>query len=211
MIKEKNELGVAEREKLTEDFWDEMGNYSPDWDKIIKMNRPTGNYAPAEIQKMTVEPFCNALKHLREKRQLTLKEMGERLSYTKQYISRIEHCAIKNIPINKLELISGCFSVSIAYLIGIIDDDSCEPDLAQYYFWEHPDCKYLPIKDEVIHKPLIYPIEFCGKPLENLIKELEQKIGNDYELALALNTILDLKNLKRKKLITIIKNLSQIL
>lgn len=215
MINQECTLSPEQREDMINSFRDEMRSYVPNWSAIIEANEPRDKYFSQETQKTPVESFCDAIKSIRKKMNLTQEQMGERLSCSRQNINKIEHKIPKTIPVDKLESISECFSVSVAYLLGLIDDDSIEPDITEYYFWEHPNSEYLAIKDEVVNKPLIYPLETFGVPKEVLIKRLTEnlknKLENKYDVIVALNTILELPNAKKRtRALSIIENLSKI-
>lgn len=190
---------MTEKEKkdLIDEFKTVMEDYTPDWNTIINTNHSNGKYDDETVYLKRIEHFCDAIKMLRVRDKLTLEQMGERLSYTKQYVNKIEKHKIKKIPIDKLQLISYNFSISVAYLLNLTDDLDYNVCDEQYYFWEHPDSKYNEIKDEVIKKPLIYPMITHDNAIQKLINKLNEKLKNDYELALALDKILNAKSIKK--------------
>ena len=188
-----------ERDILINAFENEMRHYFPNWNAIIEAN----NIAP--------ETFGQRLRKLRESRGLTQVEMGERLSCGKQNISKIENGKNKNIPVKKLDDLSDLFSVSVAYLLGLDDDDSLYFDKSQYYFWEYPDNKYEFVKKDVLNKPLIYPMETWGNSLENMLKTVIEGLRTDYDLTQFLHLFFTAKKTKQKKIRNIVIAIKKIL
>lgn len=189
----------SERDILINAFENEMMHYFPNWNAIIEAN----NIAP--------EIFGQRLRKLRESRGLTQVEMGERLSCGKQNISKIENGKNQNIPVKKLDDLSDLFSVSIAYLLGLNDDDSLQFDKRQYYFWEYPDNKYEFVKEDVLKKPLTFPMETWGNPLENMLKTVIEGLRTDYDLTQFLYLVFTAKKTKQKKIRDIVIAIKKIL
>lgn len=196
----------SEKELLKERFYREMQYYCPNWKRIVHTNQSgrDGDYGKK------LQDFCEAMKSIRETRGLSMQKMGERISYSRQFICEIEKKGIKKLPIHKLGLIANTFSVSVAYLIGLVEDDYCEPNITQYYFWEYPNSQYEIIKEEVIEGSLIHPMQTWGSPIDTILGEISQMLKNDYELALSIQEILKREGRKRGEIVSIIKSLAKI-
>ena len=180
-------------ELLIEEFKDEMIRYDPNWNVIV------------DLYNVSTEKFGERLKELRKSRGFTQEYVGEKLSYTKQSINKIEKGKNKKIPVDKLNFIS------VAYLIGLIDDDSVHIDKSEYYFWEHPNNKYVEVRDHVVQKRLTYPMATWGSPTERMLDAVTDELKNDYELLTALYNIFKTEKAKRKQIRGIIKAVEKIL
>ena len=189
----------SEKDTLINSFEKKMISYFPNWNTIIDANN------------VTTKTFGQRLKRLRKSRGLNQVEMGERLSYKKQNISKIENGKNKQIPVDKLDFISDIFSVSIAYLLGLEDDDGVHFDKRHYYFWENPNSEYGLVKEDILNKPLIYPMETWGSPKEEMINIVIEELKTDYDLLDSLYRIFTIEKTKRKNFIDIIKALKNIL
>ncbi|MBE6805643.1 MAG: helix-turn-helix transcriptional regulator [Ruminococcaceae bacterium] len=187
------------KELLIEEFKDEMIRYDPNWNVI------------ADLYNVSTEKFGERLKSLRKSRGFTQEYVGEKLSYTKQSINKIEKGKNKKIPVDKLNFISNLFSISVAYLLGLIDDDSVHIDKSEYYFWEHPNNKYVEVRDQVVQKRLTYPMATWGSPTERMLDAVTDELKNDYELLTALYNIFKTEKTKRKQIRGIIKAVEKIL
>lgn len=186
-------------ELLIEEFKDEMIRYDPNWNVIV------------DLYNVSTEKFGERLKELRKSRGFTQEYVGEKLSYTKQSINKIEKGKNKKIPVDKLNFISNLFSISVAYLLGLIDDDSVHIDKSEYYFWEHPNNKYVEVRDHVVQKRLTYPMATWGSPTERMLDAVTDELKNDYELLTALYNIFKTEKAKRKQIRGIIKAVEKIL
>lgn len=186
-------------EPLIEEFKDEMIRYDPNWNVIV------------DLYNVSTEKFGERLKELRKSRGFTQEYVGEKLSYTKQSINKIEKGKNKKIPVDKLNFISNLFSISVAYLLGLIDDDSVHIDKSEYYFWEHPNNKYVEVRDQVVQKRLTYPMATWGSPTERMLDAVTDELKNDYELLTALYNIFKTEKTKRKQIRGIIKAVEKIL
>ena len=191
---------MTEKENLIKEFENEMNTYEPNWKNIVDRN--------ADI--ITVDVFAERMQKIRMDRNLTYAQMAQRLSYSRQAVFKIEKKQIKKIPVDRLEIISYCFSVSIAYLLGITNEETRTFDKTEYYFYEYPNNRYLEVKDKVIRNRMIYAMETWGPSIEQLNDRIIKKLKGDYELLTALDLILDESN-KRDYLVSIIKNLGKIL
>lgn len=188
-----------EKDILISEFENEMIDYFPNWNIIIEKNN------------VTTKTFGQRLKKLRESRGLTQKEIGDQLSYKKQNISKIEKGKNKKIPVNKLDFISDQLSVSVAYLLGLEEDDSLHYDKRHYYFLQCPNKKYEPVKKDVFLKPLVYPMETWGIPMDNMMNTVIEGLKTDYELIAFLYFIFTAKKEKQKKIRDIINAIKKIL
>ena len=186
-------------ELLIEEFNDEMIRYEPNWNAIV------------DLYDVSTEKFGERLKTLRKSRGFTQEYVGEKLSYTKQSINKIEKGKNKKIPVDKLDFISNLFSVSEAYLLGLIDDDDVHIDKSEYYFWEHPNNKYVEVRDQVVQKRLTYPMATWGSPTERMLDAVTNELKSDYELLTALYNIFKTEKAKRKQIRGIIKAVEKIL
>ena len=182
---------MTDKEELKNQFLTEIEWYQPDWKKIAKRY---------ETDPKAVEHFCKALKGIKESRGVSLRDMGEKLSYSGEYVSKIIKGKIKKIPLDKLDIIFDCYGVSPAYMIGLINEEEKIPDETEAYFWEYPDSEYLPVKDEVVHKAYINPMISHGAPINHIANEVFPKLLKEYDLMLSLQRILR-SNSKNKKLI----------
>lgn len=63
------------------------------------------------------------IKALREKKGITLEELGEKLGVAKQTVGKYESGLITNIPSDKIEIMAEIFEVSPAYIMGWKDKD----------------------------------------------------------------------------------------
>lgn len=199
-----------ERKQLILNFKQEIQSYTPDWKKIIHTNQSMEKISIEEILDRKVIIFRKRMCALRKSRGLTQAQMAERLSCSKQYVSKIEK-SIKNIPIKILEDIHKCFAVPIAYLLGLIDDDICEPDIAEYYFWENPHSKYNIVKSDVINERLLHPMEFFGAPQKTLEEKVFEEIKKHYDLLMLFDDIMNCSKEKKEKMIQIMKFLNKTL
>ena len=186
-------------ELLIEEFKDEMIRYDPNWNVIV------------DLYNVSTEKFGERLKELRKSRGFTQEYVGEKLSYTKQSINKIEKGKNKKIPVDKLNFISNLFSISVEYLLVLIDDDSVHIDKSEYYFWEHPNNKYVEVRDHVVQKRLTYPMATWGSPTERMLDAVTDELKNDYELLTALYNIFKTEKAKRKQIRGIIKAVEKIL
>lgn len=203
---------VINEEVLLNKFFDEIKYYAPNYEKIVYANQYGEKLSENEIYERKLESFCTNMRLLRKNRRISAETMGERLSCTKQNISKIENKKIKKIPINNLEFIHSRLDVSIAFLLGLTPDDGSEPSLTEYYFWEHPESEFVKIRHRIgQEKPLSYAMDYFGKPSKKIIESLIPKLEKDYELLSALDDILSAQPEVRKANIEIIKNLSKIL
>jgi transcriptional regulator with XRE-family HTH domain len=58
------------------------------------------------------------IKHLRQKYNFTLEEVGKKISVSKQTLYKYENGIITNIPSDKIEMLSVIFHVSPSYIMG---------------------------------------------------------------------------------------------
>lgn len=217
----KQELTGAEREKMLYEFWDTMQKYRPNWQNLINNRIALDKYKPKgtkpeekEAYKMC-KAFSERMKKIRFASGLTMEEMGERIEYSRQYISKIEKNEINSIPIKKLDLISYLFSTSVAYLLGLIDDSETDGystevvSKEEYYFFEYPEEHYFdPIKDGVIPPRRGFsPMMTFGPSVDEIKKDICDKMGDDYELMFALREILSSSRGRRDKAIKLIKDI----
>lgn len=186
-------------EELKKEFNNMIRIYKPNWQRIIDVNN------------ISTKIFGSKLRELRRSRDLSGAELGERLSCSKQNISKIENGENKRIPIEKFELIESLFPIPIAYLLGLTDDDDRTIDRTEYYFWENPDSKFNAIKNEVINGGLLIPFETWGFSKERIMEEVIELLQNDYELANAIHTFFIPENGKSRYIREVIINLKNIL
>ena len=208
----KNNLSESEKRSLINKFREEVAGYIPDYGKIATTNQFPDKYSDSDMDEKKRDDFSKAMKSIRKFVGLTQSEMGERLDCSKQKISKIEKNDFIIIPDGgALERIAELFSVSVAYLLGLVDDSACEPSKEEYYFWEHPGCIYESIKEDVISERLINPIATFGPGKKELLDYTMGELSQDYELLEAVAAILKAKGLKRKKAVENIKSLKKIL
>ena len=190
---------TSELERVINEFSREMQRYYPNWNTII------------EVQKIPTEIFGERLKALRKKRGHTQEFMGERLGCSKQAINKIEKGKNKKIPVDKLDMCSELFSVSVAYLLGLEKDDGIHIDKSQYYFWEFPNSKLEYAKEKLIENPLLYPFESWGEPTEIMLNYITNALKNDYELIRIIHHILEVKETTKKDIKGVFKAIEKIL
>lgn len=68
--------------------------------------------------------FSKRMKKSREKRGMTLLELGKRIGRTEATVQRYESGNIKNLKNDTIESIAKALEVNPAYLMGWIDEDS---------------------------------------------------------------------------------------
>lgn len=193
-----------------ERFQDELSFYSPNWDTIANEKQKMENGEEMTYEKK-LENFCNAIIKIKEEHNLSLRRMADKLSCSYQYIWEIVKKKIKKIPIKRFGDIAMCFSVSEAYLLGLVDDEGINPDIAECYFWEKPKGEFLVLKDCIEMERLYDPMATFGAPTEKLAEYVCEKLKKDYILLSALDRILKATPKKRAGAIAIIKNLEKIL
>ena len=66
--------------------------------------------------------FSKRLKALRTEAHMTLEEVGEIIGVNRATIYKYENGSIKNIPLQKIDLLASLFNVSRPYLMGWSDD-----------------------------------------------------------------------------------------
>ncbi len=190
---------LTEHELLMERFAKEMTTYYPNWNAIINVNH------------ITPDIFGKRLEAIRKERDLSQAEMGERLSYSKQAISKLEKGKNKKIPVDKLEFISNVFSVSVAYLLGLEKEAKTALDKRHYYFLEHPKNDFEYIKNDIFNDALIYPMETFGASTDKLLTLVIEGLKEDYALLSAIYRILRAQDSKKKNACEIIKSIEKIL
>ena len=202
-----------EKVELIALFKEALRNYNPDWRKIATTNQFPEKLSDEEDRKKKAKSFGQAIKEIRSRRELSLQQMSERLSCSRQYVYKIETVGVSKLPIDKLESIANTFGISPAFLIGLIDDETYMPDNAEYYFWENPDSEYLTIKDEMKLRPLTNPIAFFGTPKARLIARIYEELKKDinYDFVVALDKILLSEPKKRNAAFNLIKIMSDML
>lgn len=188
-----------EREILIKKFKKEMEEYSPNWEAIIAANN------------ISTEAFGKRFKEFRIKRQCTQTVIGKKLSYSKQSINKIECGKNKKIPVDRLDFMSGLFSVSVAYLLCLIENDGEYVDDTEYYFWEHPNNQYECVKGDVVKPRLNYPMEHFGPPEKTILSLVTDELEGDYKLISTLYGILITKKQKRKEFYKVLKFAEEIL
>lgn len=200
----------SQNEELIEEFKRVIKQYHPNWKIILHAICSEGELSFEQNLDKFVEIFRQRMKEMRKSRGLTQQEVAYRLSCSKQYVSKIEN-SINNIPIDILDNIQRCFSLPIPYLLGLTDDSSREPDIAEYYFWENPDDKFNTIKEAVIKPQLIYPMETWGPPPETLESKVAKEINGQYDILMLIDDIMNSNKEKKEKLIKIMIYLNKIL
>ena len=190
---------LTEHELLMERFAKEVTTYYPDWNAIINANH------------ITPDIFGKRLEEIRKGQSLKQAEMGERLSYSKQAISKLEKGKNKKIPVDKLEFISNVFSVSVAYLLGLEENKEIAVDKRHYYFWEHPKNDFEYIKKDIFNDTLKYPMETFGASTDKLLTLVIKGLKKDYALLSAIYWILRAEDSKKKTACEIIKSIEKIL
>lgn len=198
------------KKSLIEDFHKEMEDYEPNWEKIINTN-PDPSKLDKEAKGYKINSFCERIKIIRKKRGITQKELGSRLSVTKQTISKIENKKIKSIPPKYFDKIFDQFEVSGAYLLGLVDDEAEHPSKSFYYFHEDPEEKYNDIKEYVIEPSLYSLMVWDGYPKKRLVDNITMNLENNYDLALALFRIFESNRTKRDLAIKTIMNVADII
>ena len=204
---------ITNRAELIDSFTEVLRDYNPDWVKIASINQHPKELSDEDARKKKVESFGRAIKEIRERRGLSMQQMGKRLSCTRQYVFKIETAGVSKLPIDKLERIAYTFGISPAFLIGLIDDETYMPDKIEYYFWENPDSEYLIIKDEIGSKPLINPVAFFGTPKTRLVTRIHEELKKelDYDFVVALDRIMSSEPKKRNAAFNLIKIMSDML
>lgn len=193
-----------EKTELIKKFQQEIHSYTPDWAKIIRTNQTDENLSIYEILDRKTEAFRKRMREMRVSRGMKQQDIAIRMGCSKQYISKIEN-NITNIPIERLEEISDIFGISIAYLIGLTDDEVHIPGVEEIYFWEYPQSKYEVIKSEVIEKRLINPLQFVGSEKDKLEEKVLNNLKNHYDLLCLMDEILHYENEKKVKFIKIMR------
>ena len=206
----KSTMSEQDLGELKNQFAKEISCYIPDWKRIITANQTNENLKYDEIIDRKVEIFRKRMHDMRKDRGLTQAQMAERLSCTKQYISKIEK-NINRIPVERLADINRIFGVPIPYLLGLTDSEEIIPKNEEIYFWENPKSKYSVIKDDVIKEPYINPMIFWGPPSETLADKVLEKIKDDYAILTLLDDILKSSKEKREKILKSVKFLMEIL
>lgn len=188
-----------EKQQLIDKFYDKIVAYRPDWNRII------------EVNKISVKTFGEALQNVRKARGINGETMGESLSLSKQAISKMEKGQYKFIPVDKLDLISNTYAVSVAYLLGLTDNQSEFLEKEEYFFWEFPESEYVAIKDEVTPKRLLYAMMTWGMPVDKMMEYVDENLRNDYELLQALYNILKTEKVRHKQYRNVIIAIGKIL
>lgn len=199
------------RDQLRERFHKAIEEYRPNWETIAKTNQSLDNLSEYAAYSEKVEAFCTAIQHIRKMNNLSVEQMGERLGYSRQYVYKIEKKQIKGIPFDKIDFISEVFSVSPAYLLGLIEKEDEFPDPTAYYFWEYPNNPYIEIKDELIKQSLTSPMYTFGNPKEQLLSFVSNELINDYTLLYSLKKIFQSDPLKKNFVIESIKKFAELL
>lgn len=88
------------------------------------------------------------IRRLRRERHITLRQLGEACSVSKQTVQRYESGAIENIPIEKIEAIANALNVTPSEIMG----------------WTEPDTANNLFKTERRGLPILGKIS-CGKPI----------------------------------------------
>lgn len=211
MAEELVQLDEETAKLMVTKFFEQTQGYRPDWKKIAETNQYVGKLTDQEAYAKKLAAFKKAIAVIKEEHELSHQQMADRLSCSKQQISKIltsninpknGTVSIKKIPTDKIDLITEVFSVSGAYLLGLTEDVEKEFSYEAYYFWENPDSEFLPIRDRVV-KEYQYGVATFGSPLALLKEKLWENLKDDYELILALNSML--KSEDRKKYVDIIK------
>lgn len=70
--------------------------------------------------------FSKRMKQSREKRGMTLAELGKKIGKTEATVQRYESGNIKNLKNDTIENIANALNVNPAYLMGWIDEDDYE-------------------------------------------------------------------------------------
>ena len=87
----KNNNIVVNDEELLDKFFDEIKYYAPNYENIVYANQYGEKLSENEIYERKLESFCTNMRLLRKNRRISTQVMGERLSCTKQNISKIEN------------------------------------------------------------------------------------------------------------------------
>lgn len=206
-------------EMLLNEFLNEFKFYTPDWKKIIDTNQFPEKYTDEEMYKFKLKSFGKAINDIRVNYpggSKTLRQFAELVPYSHTYIRRIEQNNISRFTVSKLEQIAKDFSLSVAYLIGLIDKRNFEPGKIDIYFWENPDSKYRAIEAEIRRalpneKGKAYMIQPVNRiPLEKLKERIAELIGNNHELAYSIYGLLSSPYKKRYNVIKILEHLNKI-
>lgn len=205
------------KKKLFNEFSDEFKSYTTDWYRIAEVNQFPDKYSDDEMERKKIKRFCEVIAEFRKlpTSPKSLRAFAQSISYSHTQLSNIENQKIKKLPIDRLESIALRYSSSVAYLIGLTTDIDYTPDKLETFFWEHPNSKYKAIEYEIRQKNIIEEepqqmIRAEPLPIDILKTEIGNRIGNNYELALSIYTILSKPSHKRKNYIKILEYLHQI-
>lgn len=205
-----NKESKSYEEQLMYEFQNELSVYSPNWKKIAETNQ-VGEHGEIITYEKKLEGFCKAIADIKSEHHFSLRRMGEKLSCSYQYIFNIVNKKIKKIPVKRFADIAMRFSVSEAYLLGLVDDRGINPDIAECYFWEYPQSKFLALKDCIEMERLYDPMALFGAPTKKLTDYVCEELSKDYTLLSALHKIFKAPFQKREAAKVIIKNLEKIL
>ncbi len=192
---------MEKNEKLIAEFKEKMEHYKPDWKRLID----------AQWSNVSIDKFCDRMKKFRKDAKYTTEVMGKYLGYTKQNVSKIENKNIKTFPYSKLDKVATDFSTSVAYLIGLVDDESLAIDKSEYYFWEFPNTPFNEVKEYVIEKRLIYPMATFPRPFDNMLEPVTAELTKDHELLSSMHHIFKKEKSDGKAYRNIIKALAETL
>ena len=193
-----------------ERFQDTLSFYSPNWKTIVNRIQKMENNEELTYENK-LENFRNAITAIKKEHNLSLRQMAEKLSCSYQHIWDIVNKKIKTIPVKRFGDIAMCFSVSEAYLLGLVDDGGINPDIAECYFWENPQSEFLALKDCIEMERLYDPMATFGVPTKKLTDYVCEELSKDYALLSALHKIFKAPFQKREAAKAIIKNFQQIL
>lgn len=204
------------KKTLLDNFLNEFPCYTPDLKKIIEVNQFPDKYSDEEMRLFKLKSFGKAMRYFRinyPTGEKTLREFAELVPFSHTYLNKIENNQIKSLQVSKLETIAKDFFSSVPYLIGLTDDAHLVPSRIDYYFWENPKSKYMPIRTEIQEalpneKQLHHGIQVIPElSLEELKERICKSIGTDRELAETLNSLLSSSGKKRYNIIKILSYL----
>ncbi len=201
----------SEKDLIKEAFAKDMEAYSPNWFAISQINFNPETQSDNDAYLERLNSFCKAMKKIRQRRNLSVRGFAESLCCTRQHLYNIENAKIKKIPFALLDKVSEELTISPAYLLGFIDDESIHPSPAQCYFWEYPKNEYLEFKEELIEVPLVNPMEFEGGPKNKLLELVSFHLKEDYTLLYSLNKIFNSNTKKKNFIVNLIKEYSRLI
>ena len=144
------------------------------------------------------------IKRLRKENKMTLDDLADKLSTTRQTIFKYENDIVTNIPSDKIELLATTFNVSPAYIMGWENDELTELNIKfdDYFPLKYctnlsagtldelldsePDAVvYVPIKFQ-FKKSRLHAFKVNGTSMNNIIPDGSIVVAEDVESALDL-------------------------